>query len=142
MKKRGFGIWRRGNSWYIDFYVRGQRYTECLGMVSKTFAKEEAVRRKTALIEGRLRPKARDPLFGTFSKEYMETVSANKLSHIREKVAYGHLLPFFKGRRLSQISQLLIEKYKNLSRETDLLAFRSVCLGDFLPFAISAAGTE
>lgn len=113
----GKGYYQKGDSWYIDFWESGQRYIECLGKVSMTFAKGEAARRRAAVIEGRLRPKAKDPLFEKFSLEYMDAVSANKRSHTREKVSWGHLLPFFQGKRLSQITQLMIERYKKQRKE-------------------------
>ncbi|NIO20900.1 MAG: tyrosine-type recombinase/integrase, partial [Candidatus Aenigmarchaeota archaeon] len=116
-KKNGSGIWQRGNCWYIEITVKGQRYRECLGRVSKTFAKELAAKRRTEIIERQLRPKAQDPLFEKFFQEYMDTISANKGSHTREKVAYAHLLPFFRGRRLSQITQLMIERYKKQRKD-------------------------
>lgn len=113
----GKGYYQKGDSWYIDFWEGGQRYIERLGKVSMTFAKGEAARRRAAVIEGRLRPKARDPLFERFSQEYMESVSTNKRSHTREKVAHEHLLPFFQGKRLSQITQIMIERYKKQRKE-------------------------
>ena len=33
-------LYQRGKSWYYDFQYRGQRYTGCIGKVSKTVAKE------------------------------------------------------------------------------------------------------
>jgi hypothetical protein len=32
--------YQRGKSWYYDFQYRGERYTGCIGPVSKTVAKE------------------------------------------------------------------------------------------------------
>lgn len=40
------GVYKRGNSWYLDFYYKGQRYTECIGAVSKTVAKEIQANKK------------------------------------------------------------------------------------------------
>ncbi|NIO19923.1 MAG: hypothetical protein GTN76_04075 [Candidatus Aenigmarchaeota archaeon] len=74
----GTGIYKRGKSWYINFYVKGERYTECLGEVTKTFAKDEAGKRKIELTEGRLRPKAKDPIFEKFIDKYLAEVSVNK----------------------------------------------------------------
>ena len=34
-------MYKRGDSWYSDFWYEGQRYTDSLGPVSKTVAKEK-----------------------------------------------------------------------------------------------------
>ena len=39
-------IYQRGKSWYYDFQYRGERYTGCIGQVSKTVAKEIMARKK------------------------------------------------------------------------------------------------
>ncbi|MBW2056063.1 MAG: tyrosine-type recombinase/integrase [Deltaproteobacteria bacterium] len=115
----GSGVYKRGQSYYVDFWVRGRRYTECLGRVSKTFAKEEAARRKTALIEGRLRPKAQDPGFSRFIDTYLAEVSINKAekSHARDRTSAVHLKAFFGGKRVSQISRMDVERYKRERRQ-------------------------
>ena len=126
MNKNGSGIWQRGNSWYIEITVKGQRYRECLGRVSKTFAKEMAAKRRTELIEGRLRPKAQDPLFEKFIDSYLAEVSINKApkSHARDKTSAVHLKRFFNGKRISQISRMDIERYKRDRKEEILKAGR------------------
>jgi len=60
------GVYRKGKSWYLDFYYQGQRYQECVGAVSKTVAKEVLAKRKAEVIEGRynLNQKKLTPLFG------------------------------------------------------------------------------
>ncbi len=125
MKKRGLGIWKRKNSWYLDFYVRGQRHTECLGKVSKTFAKEMAAKRRTELLEGRLKPKALDPPFEKFIDIYLRTVSINKASksHDRDRTSAAHLKEFFNGKKVSEMNRMDIERYKR-DRKAELLAKR------------------
>jgi len=113
------GVWQRGNSWYIEMTVKGQRYRESLGRVSRTFAKEMAAQRRTELIQGRLRPKPQDPLFEKFLDSYLAGVSINKApkSHARDKTSTVHLKRFFNGKRISQISRMDIERYKRDRRE-------------------------
>ena len=110
----GLGIYKRRESWYIDFYVKGERYIEYLGKVSKTFAKEIAAQRRTELIEGRLRPRAKDPLFEKFIDKYLAEVSINKApkSYARDKTSADHLKRFFTGKRISRISETSIHQYK------------------------------
>jgi len=122
MKKKrryGAGVWKRGDSWIIEITVKGQRYRESLGPVSRTFAKEEAGRRRTALLEGTLRPKAQDPMLGKFIDAYLENVSSNKApsTHERDKVSADHLKRLLNGRRISQITRIDLERYKRTRRE-------------------------
>ena len=49
-------LYQRGKSWYYDFVHKGQRYTGSFGTVSRTTAKEELARTKTAVIEQKLNP--------------------------------------------------------------------------------------
>ena len=120
------GIWQRGKSWYIEITVKGQRYRESLGRVSKTFAKEMAAQRRTELIQRRLRPKAEDPLFQKFIDNYLAEVSINKApkSHARDKTSAAHLKRFFNGKRISVISRMDIERYKRDRREEILAGGR------------------
>jgi hypothetical protein len=46
-------IYQRGKSWYYDFQYSGERYTGCIGAVSKTVAKEILAKKKTEAVEGR-----------------------------------------------------------------------------------------
>jgi integrase len=110
----GQGIYKRGKSWYIDFWENGERYVERLGQVSMSFAKEEATRRRAAFIEQRLRPKAKDPLFEKFIDKYLAEVSVNKApkSHARDKTSAAHLKRKFTGKRISRISEADIHRYK------------------------------
>ena len=45
-------IYKRGKSWYYDFQSRGERYTGCIGVVSKTVAKEVLAKKKAEATEG------------------------------------------------------------------------------------------
>src|SRR5262245_16485077 len=47
-------LYERGDSWILDFYFRGERYTENLGPVSRTVAKETRDKRKGAVAAGEL----------------------------------------------------------------------------------------
>jgi integrase len=110
----GYGIWKRGDSWVIEMTVKGTRYRETLGPVTRTFAREMAAKRRTELLEGRLRPKMQDPVFQRFLDRYLQEVSINKAekSHARDKSSAEHLKRFFSGRRVLQISRMDIERYK------------------------------
>jgi len=114
-------IYLRGKSYYYDFVHKGQRYTGCIGAVSRTVAKEEEHRKKTEVIEQRLNPaKARkSPRFDAFAEEYLEWVQANKklLTHARAVAVIKRLTPTFGTKRLSDITAWQIEQYKKGCRD-------------------------
>src|SRR5262245_18814226 len=114
-------IYLRGKSYYYDFVHKGQRYTGCIGAVSRTVAKEEEHRKKTEVIEQRLNPaKARkSPRFDAFAEEYLEWVQANKklLTHARAVAVIKRLTPTFGTKWLSDITAWQIEQYKKGCRD-------------------------
>jgi integrase len=114
-------IYQRGKSYYYDFVYKGQRYTGCIGPVSRTVAKEELARKKAEVVEGRLNPvKARKtPRFDTFAEEYLEWVKANKkpLTYRRVGAVMKRLAPTFGAKRLNDITAWQIEQYKKTRRE-------------------------
>jgi len=106
-------LFMRRGSWYYSFIYKHQRYSGCLGPLSLTMAKEELHRRKTEAIEHRLRPgKTPDLLFEKFMDEFL-VISKN----VRNPVSARPLLRYFSGKRLSQITPWLVEKYKNERRK-------------------------
>ena len=104
--------------WYFDFSFRGKRYIR-LGGGTKQSAKDAMVRLRAELLD---RPEsegfaieAEDPWFADFAKEYIEMYAkgtAKKRSWGRDEFSLSRLKAFFGRRRLSQISLLLIEKYR------------------------------
>jgi hypothetical protein len=72
-------IYKRGKSWYYDFLYRGERYTGCIGVVSKTVAKEVLAKKKAEATEGRYTSPAKkpSPLLEDFVKEYFDYYRVN-----------------------------------------------------------------
>jgi integrase len=114
-------IYLRGKSYYFDFVHKGQRYTGCIGPVSRTVAKEEEARKKAEVIEGRLNPaRARkSPRFDAFAEEYLGWSKANKKprAHERDVTSLAALRPFFSGKTLADITPWPIEKYKKARKD-------------------------
>ena len=54
-------LYQRGKSWYYDFKYRGERYSGCVGAVSKTVAKEILAKKKAEAVEGRYELPSRKP---------------------------------------------------------------------------------
>src|SRR5262245_18900011 len=47
-------LFKRGDSWVLDFFYRGERYTENLGPISRTVAQERRDKRKGDIAAGEL----------------------------------------------------------------------------------------
>jgi integrase len=117
-------LYQRGKSWYYDFQYRGERYTGCIGPVSKTVAKEIAAKKKAEAVEGRyeLPAKKQSPLFEAMADEYLRFYRVNRApkSLRRHEMAYRAIKPLFGGKRLSEITPFLLEKYKRIRKEEGL----------------------
>jgi integrase len=109
-------LYQRGKSWYYDFQYRGERYTGCIGSVSKTVAKEIMAKKKAEAVEGRyeLPSKKPTPKLEEFAKEYFAYYRANRRprSAERHETSYRAMHPTFGHVRLADITPLAIERYK------------------------------
>jgi len=107
----------KDGDWYFDFSFGGKRYIR-LGGSTKQAAKDAMVRLRVELLNkpesaGSYAIEAEDPLFVDFAKEYIELhAKAKKRSWQRDEYSIARLGAFFGNRHLSQISLLLIEKYR------------------------------
>src|SRR3972149_2550655 len=115
------GIYRKEKSWYLNFYYQGQRYQECIGPVSKTVAKEVEAKRRAEVIEGRynLNQKKLTPFFEQFAQQYLEVYSRENKRHksyIRDITAINHFNTYFTNKRLADITNWQIEKYKAMRK--------------------------
>jgi len=111
------GVYQRGKSWYYDFQHRGERYSGCIGPVSKTVAKEILEKKKAEAVARRyeLPSKKASPRLDEFVvKEYFPYYRANRRpqSVKRHETAFRAVIPTFGHLRLSEISPLAIERYK------------------------------
>lgn len=115
------GVYLRGKSWYMDFYEGGKRYTERIGQVSESVAKEKEVIRRAEVIRGEWKPKVVKVSFEKFKEQYLEWSKGHKKlkSSLRDECSLKHLSKFFKGKMLSEINPFLIEKYKLLRKEEE-----------------------
>jgi integrase len=114
-------LYQRGKSWYYDFQYRGQRYTGCIGPVSKTVAKEILSKKKAEAVEGRYELPSRKPTpkLEEFVKEYFAYYRANRRprSAERHETSYRAMRATFGHVRLSDISPLALERYKRQRKE-------------------------
>lgn len=107
----------KDGKWFFDFSFRGKRYIR-LGGGTKQAAKDAMVRLRVELLNkpestSSYAIEAEDPVFPDFAKEFIELYAkAKKRSWQRDEYSISRLSAFFGRRHLSQISLLLIEKYK------------------------------
>jgi len=113
------GVYLRGESWYIDFYYEGKRYTEKVGKVAKSVAEEKLDIKRSEVIRGEWKPKKVHVSFDKFKQEYLELTRGDKKpkSSLRDECSLKHLSKTFDGKLLSEINPLLIEKYKKTRKE-------------------------
>lgn len=113
------GVYQRGGSWYLDFFYDGKRYCESVGPVNRTVAKEKLIIRKREVIQGTYKPKRAEILFEKFREQYLTYCKSNKMpsSAQRDENSLKHLQRVFDGKRLSDISPFLIEKFKTMRKE-------------------------
>jgi len=116
---RGEGYLRkRGKVWYFEFMYKGKRYYEKIGVVSKTVAKEIANEIRSKIIRGEYIPqKEKSITFKEAAESYLEWYFKN--SNARESSKKKHenrvkqLIEYFGNYRLSEISERLVNKYKD-----------------------------
>lgn len=108
-------VYKKGNNWYIDYYVKGERKRRKVGP-SKKLAQQvlEDVHVKIAKKEYLGIFEEKKALFEDFSKQYLEYSKANKAlsTFERDQFSIGHLNSFFKDKYLFDVTPELIEKYK------------------------------
>jgi len=125
-------LYKRRASWILDFYIKGQRYTENLGPVSKSRAKELRDKRKGDAADGTLVINGKqwlnrqwvaevetaaieDPMFDVAMQKFLDWYKAENAAYTYKKYALTaskNLKAYFDKYQLSQISLVLIEKYK------------------------------
>jgi integrase len=114
-------LYQRGKSWYYDFQYRSERYTGCIGAVSKTVAKEILAKKKAEAVEGRyeLPSKKPSPLLEAFAKEYFAYYRANRRPNSvqRHEVSWRVLQPVLGRKRLAEITPFDLERYRRQRKQ-------------------------
>ena len=107
-------LYQRGKSWYYDFQYRSERYTGCIGPVSKTVAKEILAKKKAEAVEGRyeLPSQKPSPHLEDFVKAYFAYYQANRRprSVTRHETSWHAMQPVLGSKRLAEISAFDLER--------------------------------
>jgi len=108
-------MYKRNNSWYSDFWYKGERYTESHGPVSKTVAKEKDNKLRAAVADGTYTKAKNNPPFDIALDEQLKRskVENEESSYKRNVASSKHLRAFFGSRRIRSIEndELLMRKY-------------------------------
>ena len=126
-------MYKRGKSWYSDFYYKGERYTQCHGPVSKTVAKEREHALRAAVASGEYAKQKNNSTFNDALDEYLKaSMATNQPStYTRNIASTKYLKPHFGKHRIRDIesNEILMRQYvkkrKNQIQKKQLAAGRS-----------------
>jgi integrase len=113
------GIYRRGRTWMLDFVHRGERHVVRIGSgITRTVAKEIAQVERAKILRGEagISRKRRDISFEAARDLFVAWAKANRKARTVE--SYTECLtrlsesPLMAGKRLSQIGEWTVERYK------------------------------
>ena len=108
------GVLKKGNNWFIDYYVEGRRKRERIGP-NKKQALIVLQKRKVQIAENKFLDVKKNEriLFKDMANLYLEAYSKpNKKSYRRDISCVNNLNSVFGGRYIHEITALDIEKYK------------------------------
>jgi integrase len=109
----------RAQNWYVEYSYGGKRIRKLArGARTKSEAKAYLREIERQIDRGEYIPRKRkDVLFEVFADYYLKWAKVNKLSWERDRIFLDHLVPFFKGMMLQQITPMLIEDFKRRRKE-------------------------
>lgn len=120
-------IRKRGGIWYIDYYAGGERHVEAVGPKKKE-AEAALGGIKNDIREGRWFPrKMRAVPFEELADEYERLAKSKKGFESSTKGHLPMIREYFKGRILSTLTTLDVERFKNDRKETPTRSNRPRC---------------
>jgi hypothetical protein len=109
-------LYQRGKSWFYDFQYRSERYTDCIGPVSKTVAKEILAKKMAEAVEGcyELPSKQPSPRLEEFVEEFFAYYRTNRRPHSvrRHAIAWRAIQPVLGNERLADIAPFDLARYR------------------------------
>lgn len=115
------GVYKRGKTWYIDYYLPGGKRQREKAGTSKKLADQLFAKRQAEILEGKFDVIRPDKIpFSQLAKEFSEYSKAHAKfkSHEANENALKTLKPFFGDKLINMITFKDIEDYKVLRLET------------------------
>ena len=112
------GVRKRNKKWWVDFCFNQSRYRRPSPHNSKdgALAYESVLKQRLARGEPLDPPEERTIIFKHFARDWFETYVKNNNKHSeiagKEMILRVHLVPYFGRRKLNEIKNLDVEKYK------------------------------
>jgi integrase len=110
---------KRGKGWMLDVYNNGNRQRKMIPHARlEKQAKQAEVKLRQEMFDNRFNPHQKPPLLSDFIDEHFLPWSrANKRSCYHDGWRSNSSKDFFAGKRLDEITPMLIEKFKSKERE-------------------------
>lgn len=107
------GVFKKQGVWWIDYYFRGQRKRERIG-VDRKFAERVLGKRRVEIQEERFFNKKEQCrlTIRELAEKYLDYSKRNKRSWRRDVTSCKHLVAHFGGKQLRTITPESIERYK------------------------------
>lgn len=110
------GIFKKGDNWYIDYYIKGRRKRKKIGP-SKKLALQVLNDVKLKIVKKEYLGvyEEKKISFKDFSKQYLEYSKANKAFSTynrQDRISINRLKPYFKEKYIFEITPQMIECYK------------------------------
>jgi integrase len=121
-------IYEKNEKWYFKFQYEGREFNRAAkGAASKRDAEKAEARFKSDLFQGKygLVENRGKKLFDELYKAYENYAKSNNRSWSKNRSGAAHLLEFFKGKMLKEITPLMIERYRS-ERKKKLKGVKSV----------------
>ncbi len=107
-------LFKKGENWYIDYYLDGRRRREAVGPNRKV-AERALAKRQVQVAENRFLDIVQKSkiTFERLTESYLKYARTNKISWQRDCHSLKAMKSTFEGKLLYQITPLVIEGYKN-----------------------------
>ncbi|MBM4395723.1 MAG: tyrosine-type recombinase/integrase [Deltaproteobacteria bacterium] len=118
------GVRKRGDKFYIDYYVGGQRVRESVG-TSRREAEQALAARNAEVVAGTFRlPSVERTSFREAVDQYLDWSRDHKRTWDNDQCMLGKLLPYLGDMPLSQVTAWQIEEVKKVLRSQGLSGSR------------------
>lgn len=114
-------IFKRGLVWWMSIYANGVRVRKTTGVTEKKLAERIHAKVLTQITEGEWfnKPLGEDNTFREMIERYLNeyTISKAPSGKVRDRITSQHLLSFFDGLLVKEITPSLVVKYKSERRK-------------------------